>query len=53
MVAITKERRHRTEIIANRAQREGTEMPSEKFINNKFAEQLEINKPLQEIKEAQ
>ena len=53
MVAITKEMRHRTEIIANRAQREGTEMPSEKFINNKFAEQLEINKPLQEIKEAQ
>ena len=53
MVAITKEMRHRTEIIAHRAQREGTEMPSEKFINNKFAEQLEINKPLQEIKEAQ
>lgn len=53
IVAITKEMRHRTEIMANRAEREGTEMPSEKFINNKFAEQLEINKPLKEILESQ
>ena len=53
IVAITKEMRHRTEIMSHRAEREGTEMPSEKFIDNRFAEQLEINKPLKEVMESQ
>ena len=46
IVAITNEERHRVAIAKQRAEREGTEAPSEKFINNKFVLQLEGNKPL-------
>lgn len=46
IVAVTNEERHRVEILTNRAQREGSEMPSQKFIENKFALQLEGNKML-------
>ena len=41
IVAITNEERHRIEIITQQAEREGTEVQSQKFIMNKFAVQLE------------
>ena len=53
IVAITREERHRVEIATQRAQREGTDAPSQKFAYNKFAVQLEENKMLQEFVEAQ
>ena len=37
IVSITQEERHRVEIAANRATREGTEAPSSRFVDNKFA----------------
>lgn len=46
IVAITQEERHRVEILTNRAKREGTEEPSQRFAYNKFAVQLEENKQL-------
>ena len=46
IVAVTREERHRVEINTQRAQREGTEAPSQKFAYNKFAIQLEENKML-------
>lgn len=53
IVATNKEMRHRLEIAAKRASREGTEEPSRKFIYNRFAVQLEENKTLNNYKEAQ
>lgn len=53
IVAITKEAGRQTEVAAKRAVREGTEAPSEKFVNNKFAIQLENNKMLKSFLEAQ
>lgn len=53
IVAITREERHRVEIATQRAQREGTDAPSQKFAYNKFAVQLEENKMLQDFVEAQ
>ena len=53
IVAITCEERHRVEIATQRAQREGTDAPSQKFAYNKFAVQLEENKMLQDFVEAQ
>ncbi|MGI6231921.1 MAG: transcription antitermination factor NusB [Prevotella sp.] len=49
IVAVTREERHRNEILTQRAQREGQEAPSQKFIYNKFALQLEENKMLNEF----
>ena len=46
IVAITQEERHRVEILTNRAKREGTEEPSQRFAYNKFAVQVEENKQL-------
>ena len=46
IVSVTQEERHRVEIAANRATREGTEAPSQRFAYNKFAVQLEENKQL-------
>jgi len=46
IVAVTKEARRRNEVLTNRAQREGTELPSQKFALNRFAIQLEENKAL-------
>ena len=43
IVAINKEMRHRVEVYTARAKREGTPVPSEKFVNNRFALQLENN----------
>ena len=53
ILSITKEARHRIEIEAARALREGREMPSEKFVNNRFALQLESNRQLCEFMENQ
>ena len=48
IVAISKEMRHRVEVAQSKAKREGLETPSEKFINNRFALQLEDNQMLNE-----
>ena len=52
IVAITKEARRQNEIAMTRANRKGTELPSQKFCNNKFEIQLEENKMLQEFIES-
>ena len=52
IVAVTKEARRQNEIATARATREGTEIPSQKFCNNKFEIQLEENKMLQEFIES-
>ena len=46
IVAITQEERRRVDIVTRRAEREGTETPSQRFAFNKFATQLEENKQL-------
>jgi N utilization substance protein B len=46
IVAITKEARRRNEVLTTRADREGLEKPSQKFVLNRFAIQLEENKQL-------
>ncbi len=43
IVDISKEMRHRVEVATTRAEREGTALPSLKFVDNKFARQLEDN----------
>lgn len=43
IVAVSKEMRHRVEVATNKAEREGTPKPSTKFVENKFARQLECN----------
>ena len=49
IVAITKEARRRNEVFTARAEREGTEPPSQKFALNRFALQLEENKMLNDF----
>ena len=51
IVAIMREERHRVDIATQQAQREGTEVPSQKFAFNKFATQLEENKQLNDFME--
>lgn len=46
IVAITQEERRRVDIATRRAEKEGTETPSQRFAFNKFATQLEENKQL-------
>ena len=46
IVAISEEMRHRVEVNTNRAKREGTEPPATKFVDNRFALQLENNNAL-------
>lgn len=46
IVAVTQEERRRVDIATRRAEREGTETPSQRFAFNKFATQLEENKQL-------
>lgn len=46
IVAITQEERRRVDIATRRAEREGTETPSQRLAFNKFATQLEENKQL-------
>jgi len=53
IVAITQEERLRVEVATLRAVREGTPAPSQKFVNNKFALQLEENLMLNEFLEHQ
>jgi len=49
IVAVTREERMRYELACQRAEREGTEKPSSKFVYNRFAVQLEENQALQEF----
>jgi N utilization substance protein B len=53
IIGITQESRRHLEVAQSRAQREGTEMPSQKFAYNRFAMQLEENRMLNEFMEAQ
>ena len=46
IVAITQEERRRVDIATRRAEREGTEAPSQRFAFNKFATHLEENEQL-------
>lgn len=52
VVALTQEARKRYDLEMARAQREGTNVPSQKFAFNRFAVQLEENKMLNEWIEA-
>ena len=49
IVAVTKEAQRRLEVAQGRAKREGTEEPSQKFVYNRFAIQLQENKALNEF----
>jgi len=51
IVAVTREERFRYEMACQRAEREGTEVPSPRFAYNRFAVQLEENKALLEFVE--
>ena len=52
IVAVTQEARKRYDVEVARAQREGNEAPSQRFVFNRFAVQLEENKMLGEWIEA-
>ena len=52
IVGITHESRRHLEVAQSRANREGTEMPSQKFAYNRFAMQLEENKMLNDFIES-
>ncbi len=51
--AVTNEEERRIQIAMQRAEREGLPMPSMKFVNNKFARQLEENDMLIDVREKQ
>ena len=53
IVGITREARRHVEVAEARAKREGTPMPSTKFIYNRFALQSEQNKMLNDFMETQ
>ena len=53
IVGITKEARRHLEVAEARAKREGTPMPSTRFVYNRFALQLEQNKMLCDFMETQ
>ena len=53
IVEVTKMARKHLEVASARAQREGQPVPSSKFVDNKLAFQLEINKMLQEFYDGQ
>ena len=53
IVGITREARRHVEVAEARAKREGTALPSTKFIYNRFALQLEQNKMLNDFMETQ
>lgn len=53
IVSVSKEARLRYDVEVARAKREGKELPSDKFVNNKFALQLEENKELNAYIETQ
>ncbi len=49
IIAITREAQRRLEVAQTRAKREGTGEPSQKFVYNRFAVQLQENKTLSEF----
>ena len=51
--AVTKEERHRTDIAAARAAREGRQAPSYKFVDNRLAAQISANEALSEFRAKQ
>ncbi|CCY03409.1 nusB family protein [Prevotella sp. CAG:924] len=51
IVAVTREERRRVDLLTQQAHREGKDVPSQKFIFNRFATQLEENKMLNEFLE--
>ena len=53
IVGITQESRRHLEVAQSRAQREGLEMPSQRFAYNRFAMQLEENRMLNDFMETQ
>ena len=53
MVAVNKEAARRYEVLVQRAKREGTAEPSQKFVFNRFAIQLAENKQLQDFMSTQ
>jgi len=53
IVAIAKEARKHYDVSVSKVEREGGEMPSSKFVDNKFAAQLEENKTLCDFLETQ
>ena len=53
IVAVSKEAHLRYDVEVARAKREGKELPSGKFVNNRFAMQLEENKQLLEYMDTQ
>ena len=53
IVGITREAERHIEVAEAKAKREGTEMPSRKFVYNRFALQLEGNKMLNDFLETQ
>jgi len=53
IVGITREARRHLEVAQAKAKREGTEPPSQKFVYNRFALQLEENKMLIDFTETQ
>ena len=53
IVAVTKEARRRNEVLTTRAEREGTQPPSQRFALNRFALQLEENNMLNEFANTQ
>ena len=53
IVAVTKEARRRLEVLQAKAHREGLPEPSQKFVFNRFAIQLENNRQLNDFMETQ
>ena len=53
IVAVNKEAARRNEVLVQRAKREGTAEPSQKFVFNRFAIQLAENKQLQDFMSTQ
>lgn len=49
IVAITREEEYRVQLLTQRAEREGTPLPSSKFINNRFVTQLSENRMLDDF----
>ena len=53
IVTVAKEMRHRVEVANSKAEREGTPKPSTKFVDNRFARQLESNIMLMDFADEQ
>ena len=53
IVAVTRAARKRYDVAVSKAEREGLDMPSDRFVYNKFAVQLEENQELLAFSEEQ